>query len=620
MSFEITAVDYESDPIERRPAYPPKPVGVAIKYPGKRSKYLSWGAPTENNCTIETAQAELRDVWRGKDSILCHHGKFDLDVGEVHMKLPPLPWQRTHDSEYLLFLSDPHARELALKPSAERVLGTKPEERDVLKEWILANVPEAKRRPSEWGAYICKAPGKLVGKYANGDNERTRGLFDKLMPEIAKRGMGPSYDRERRLMPVLLENERQGIRADLERMEYDYVIYQLTRDAADAWLRKRLKRPNLNLDADKDVAEALDSAGVVTEWTYTPKSKQRSVAKKYMTLDKFHNAKVAAVYGYRVRLSTCLSMFFRPWLEMARSNPGGLIFTNWNQVRQAHGKDLAGARTGRLSSNPNFMNIPKDFEDKDDGYTHPAFLEQLIMLPLMRRYLLPDKGETWGHRDINQQELRFTGHFEDGALCKRYNDEPRFDIHNTMQAFILEELGISLTRTGTKVLNFADLYGRGLGELAKALDVDVATAKRVKAAKAALMPEVSALNDSVKQRGKDGLAITTWGGREYFCEAPMFVKKFNRVMTFEYKLLNYLVQGSSADFTKEAIIAYHEHPRRQARFLVTVHDELNASMRNVKREMAVLREAIENIPGVDVPMLTDGKIGPCWGELTKYVD
>lgn len=624
MPPEITTIDYESEAIERRPAYPPKPVGVAIKYPGKRSKYLSWGAPTENNCTIDEAKRELRDIWRGKNSILCQHGKFDLDVGEVHMGLPPLPWERTEDTEYLLFLHDPHARSLALKESAERILGTKPEERDLLKEWILAHVPEAKRRPSKWGAHICKAPGKLVGRYACGDTERTWGLRKFLHPEIVKRGMLHAYQRELRLMPVLLENERRGIRADLERMEYDHVIYLLMREAADEWLRRALKSPNLNLDADKDVANALADAGVVTEWTYTEPTKThpsgvRSISKKNMPLERFHNKKIASVYGYRVRLSTCISMFFRPWLEMARSNSDQLIYTNWNSVRQASGNGLVGARTGRMSCNPNFMNIPKDFEDKDDGYVHPSF-SSLAALPLMRKYLLPDKGETWGHRDINQQELRFTAHFEDGALCQRYNDEPRFDIHSTMQAFILEDLGIALTRNGVKILNFADLYGRGLGELAKGLNVDAATAKRVKAAKAALMPEVDELNKNVKMRGESGEAIVTWGGRQYYCEPPMFVKKHKRVMTFAYKLLNYLVQGSSADFTKEAIIAYHNHPKRQARFLVAVHDELNASMGNVKREMEVLREAIENIPGVDVPMLTDGKTGSCWGELTKYVN
>jgi DNA polymerase I-like protein with 3'-5' exonuclease and polymerase domains len=92
-------------------------------------------------------------------------------------------------------------------------------------------------------------------------------------------------------------------------------------------------------------------------------------------------------------------------------------------------------------------------------------------------------------------------------------------------------------------------------------------------------------------------------------------------MTYEYKLLNYLIQGSAADVTKEAILRYHRHPKKQGRFLITVYDEINVSAERGwhDQEMAVLKEAMESIE-CDVPMLTDAKIGPNWATLKRYED
>lgn len=638
---DAVILDFETEAIASRPVYPPKPVGMAIEFPGERKgRYYSWGHPTNNNCTWGDAHLALERAWESGLPIVCHHSKFDVDVAEIHMRMRPLPWERIHDTEYLLFLSDPHARSLALKPSATRILGMPPEERDAVRDWLVEHRFITKRQ-TDWGAYICKAPGDIVGKYAVGDTTRTKRLFQKLLAEIQVRNMNRAYDRERHLMPILLRAERVGIRADLERMRRDWIMYSKALEFADNWLRKKLHAPNLNLDADQELGEVLDREGVVTEWTWTKggrgRAPQRSVSKKNLTIDNFKNRQIALVYAYRVRLSTCLSMFLSTWIEMAEAS-GGFIYTNWNQVRQADGKGFRGTRTGRLSSNPNLQNIPKDFEDKDDHYEHPAFLKELPPLPLMRMYLLPDENCLWLHRDYNQQELRMLAHFEDGPLCQRYNAEPRFDIHTAMQTG-LREMAIELTRTGTKILNFSDVYGKGLTGLAESLHVDREMATRIKEAKRQLMPGVDALTLKVKQRGIQGLPIRTWGGREYYAEKPAFSKKFGRVMDFYYKLLNYLIQGSSADVTKEATIRYDEDPRRESRFLLTVHDEENASSPSIKglskkavkdlvtREMRILGQCMESVAhegpsGPDdrvmVPMLTDGKTGVNWGTLTKF--
>ena len=488
-----------------------------------------------------------------------------------------------------------------------------PEEQEELKEWILRNVPEAKG--SDWGAYICRAPGGLVGRYADGDVIRTNGLFCKLWDQVEADGMLRAYDRERELMPILLENERQGVKVDLKLLRHDAEVYQAALEKAENYIRERLGVPELNLDAKGALADALDSSGVVTEWA-TTKTGKRSTAKDKMTFDRFNDQNVAMTLGYRSRLKTCLGTFILPWLAMAEAS-GGKIFTNWNQVRQNNkDDDTKGTRTGRLSSSPNFQNIPKNLEEKEDGYEHPAFLG-VPELPRMRRYVLPDgRDGVVLHRDYNQQELRILAHFEDGALLERYQNDPTMDIHTFVQQEIKRITGVEYLRAQVKQVNFGIIYGMGYGALAKKINDTVDTAKRIKTAQRRALPGMAQLEREVKHRGGTNQNITTWGGRHYFCEPPLV--KDGRTITFEYKLLNYLIQGSAADITKQAIINY-DKLKQHGRFIITVHDEINivCPKKYAKEEMALLRQAMETIP-LDVPLLSDGKVGPNWGEMEKF--
>jgi len=271
-----------------------------------------------------------------------------------------------------------------------------------------------------------------------------------------------------------------------------------------------------------------------------------------------------------------------------------------------------------MSSNPNFMNIPKSFEDKGDFYEHPAHVKSLPLLPLMRDYILPDPRGVFMHRDYNQQEFRILAHFEDGELCQRYKDEPRMDIHTLVQDLIAEITGHRYPRGPVKSINFGKVYGMGLGKLAQAIGSTVDDAKRLSDAHRKALPGVRALEKSIKDMSKRGEPITTWGGRQYYVEDPKIIA--GRLQTFEYKLLNYLIQGSAADCTKEAIIRY-DAERKESRFMLTVHDEINLSCppKAVKKEMKMLADVMHSVE-FDVPMLSDGKTGTRWGKLTKYED
>lgn len=606
----MIVLDFETEEIKDKPDYPPAPVGVALLWNGVAS-YLAWGHPTGNNCTPAKGRQILEKVWASGEAIVMHHAAFDIAVARKAFNLPELPWQRVHDTMFLLFLTDPHSRDLGLKPAAERLLGMPPDERDAVRDWLV-DYGFCKRNDKKWGRFISQAPGDLVGKYAVGDVVRTARLFKLLYKEVKDRGMKEAYDRERKVMPILMRNEEVGMRLDVERLRKDLDVYTAAKDRADRYLKKRLG--DINIDSDAELADALEYKGIVTEWKLT-KTGRRSTAKGALTPQMFSDQRVAQALGYRNRLATCIGTFMEPWLERSFN---GRLSTTWNQVRSTESGG-SGTRTGRPSTNrPNFLNIPKTFSDKNDGYVHPEWL-RVPELPLMRRYILPDEGGVFLHRDFNQQELRILAHFEDGILMERYNDQPDMDIHTYVGELISAAVGHTVQRRAVKILNFGMVYGMGLGKLAEGLALAIDEAKKLKDAQMAAIPGLKHLNSAIRATVRAGEPIRTWGGREYYVEPPKM--KNGRMMDFTYKLMNYLIQGSAADFTKEALIRY-DATKVNSRFLVTVYDEINISApkRHVKEEMEILRIAMEDVPGLDVPMLSDGKSGPNWGELEKYND
>lgn len=629
----VHGVDFETLPIDQRPRYPPTPTAVSIALPGKKPRRFIWGHPSGNNCTKKDAQNALQAIWKPTNNILCHHGKFDVDVAETHMGCKRLPALNMHDSLFTSYLYDPHQRDLGLKKIAELWLDQPPEERDVIDEWAKANRAELlgkfHTKPFKPGAYIGYAPGEIVGPYMDGDVTRSRDIFKMTYQYVVENGMLEAYQREQQCMPIFLDNERIGIRVNVDLLRKDEAAYSTCLEATDAWLRKKLKT-SCSFDNDADTAEALERSGQVRpdQWILT-KGGARSVAKGNLTPDMIKDPTVAQAMGYRNRLSTCLKMFMRPWLAQAEIM-GGYITTNWNQVTGPDG----GTRTGRPSTNKhNFLNVSKAW-GVDDGYLHPAKLAFLkaMELPLVRRYMLADEGGMWLHRDYNGQELRLMAHAEDGPLMAAYQANPRMDVHQHVADLIEEVTRKSFARKNVKIANFRIIYGGGAPATAAGIGCSLAEAKELLEAHAKALPSVKGkggLSDTTKAIGRSGEAVITWGGRMYFVEPPSFSKKYGRHMTYEYKLLNYYCQGSAADVTKQALINYSSHPKRRGRFLVTVYDEINSSSPAAKaekarlaaatQEMAVLRESMESVSEtIDVPMLSDGKWGMTWGDQSTF--
>lgn len=586
-------IDFETQAIRGNPtAWPPEPVGMAYKWSGQPGKYVGWGHPTGNNASgPDKAKRIVAGALADDVPLVFQNAKFDTSIIQYLWGMDlPVP-TRVHDTLYQIFLADPYASSFSLKPSAERILDWPPDEQDKLKEWILDHID---CKPTEWGAHIADAPGSLVADYAIGDVDRTEALFLHLRKDTPTE----AYEREQLLMPIMQESERNGIRVNADKFDADLEMYEAALLRCEDWLRRTLKNDHIEFSKGAQVADALEKAGKIGQWVLTPTGK-RSTSKE--NLEAAVNSPLVLKYmQYRNALAHCLQNFMRPWRIQRVS---GRLHPEWNQVRQAKtDRDPKGARTGRLSSGrPNFMNVPNPYENPIPK-TYPS-------LPVMREYLLPEPGHVWCKRDYSQQELRIMAHYSEGRLYQRYQENPKVDAHDETMDLVKQHTGKEFLRKSIKITGFSVIYGSGVRGLSHQLGVGYPEAQEVRDAYFAALPEVPILMDACQGRGRAGTGIRTWGGRHYLSEPSHDGRDFH------YKLLNYLIQGSAADCTKEAIIRWNEDKGR-GQFLCTVHDEINISAPKAswKQDMKRLTTAMESIE-FEVKMLSDGSVGKSWAKL-----
>lgn len=604
--------DFETAGIVGNPIFnPPCPVGVAIKVDNQPSYYLAWGHPTGNNCTWEHARAALLTALRAHPDWLAHNSPFEAAVLRKWFKVTKGNPLRFHDTQYLVFFYDPYAHSLSLKPSAERILGLPPTEQDEVKDWVLRNVPGAKL--SDWGAHISKAPGDLVGRYACGDVDRTKLLFDHCYTYSEENGMLEAYERELLLAPILAETSVRGTRIDVDKLVEDSRVYIKAKTAAEEYVFRQLGE--FNIDSDREFADALDRAGQIEEWVLTPTGK-RSTARKNL-VGRIKDAELLTAIAYRGVLSTCLGTFALPWLEQAAANKGR-VHPQWNQVRGDRGADgdLTGTRTGRMSCrDPNLQNIPNDFE----GLAIPAFIQDIVgarnPVILMRKYMIPEEGHSWVKRDFAAQEMRIMAHFAEGKLFEAFKAHPDTDPHVMVKGIIDAMTGSDMPRKYVKITGFGIMYGRGITNLSMALGVPDVEGKAVRDAYFAALPEVKELSFATRDAGKRGTGIRTSGGRVYYREPDPAGRDLS------YKLLNYLIQGSAADQTKQSMIDWRAAAPADQHLIAAVHDEINISVPTDQKRsgMKTLREAMD-APRFDVPFRSEGFAGPNWADIETYND
>lgn len=606
----MIALDFETLPITREEMYP-KPVGVALLSPTAPKGYYVRGTPSQQHDAI------MRELKRHKTCEVVMHGGvgFDLGVARKWLKIE-LPIERVHDTLVLAFLDDPYRR-LALKPLASRLLGIAPDEQHDLRAWILKNVPEARRSPQKWGAWIAQAPGYLVEPYAIGDVVRTAKLFKLLSRNVKRDGMWPAYRREIEATPILLENELRGIPLDRPRLVRDLATFEELLERTDERLCKLLHSKNLLIDSGEDVAAHIERLHDIA----LPKTAKGSVKTDVATIAAvLPPGELRSTLLYRSALAYDVRTFMSPWASISRAD--GRLRTHWNLVGGT-GRVGGGTRTGRLSSEPNMQNLTSTEKReqllKSLGKA-PRWLSEWS-LPVLRSYIIPEKGEVLIGRDYSQQELRLMAHFENDLICAMYNRNPSLDVHQMVGDMIKAVTGFELSRKIIKVLNFCTLYGGGAPAIARRGGMSLDEARRVRDLYFTSMPTIKGLILDTQAEARSGY-IETIGGRIYEVENGVDDEGFVRDLA--YKLVNYMIQGSAADQMKEALrqLFIQRKTLLGASFKLTVHDELlfsapkkaaREALRRIDRIMVDTAKTFK----LRVPFLTDGYMGPNWALVKK---
>jgi DNA polymerase-1 len=580
-------LDFETEAIQpRHISYPPVPVGLAVFCPetGEKEYYVG-----------DKMKERLSEIYDSGVETCWHNAIFDLDVAETHLGLK---WPTNfHDTLILSFLHDCHAPSLSLKNLANDWCGMAPDEQADLRDWILANVPGS--TSTNFGAYISLAPVELVAPYAIGDVVRTHALWQHT--SAIRLEQSEAYEREIKLLRVLITMERNGLKVDRKAMLDSADKMSKDIQICDDWIRARLGVPDLEVTSGAQLAKALIDSDCWDRSKQWPTTKTGKPSTNKQTVEEMiTDPALIDVLKYVGTARVFLNTFCLPWLE--QSERTGKIYQGFNSVRGERG----GTRSGRLSTSPNFQNIPA-------RYSPPKHLPiQLNPLPKVREWILPDdEDSTLVSVDYNSQELRIFAHFENGALASQYRNNSSADIHKWVGELLSKALGREVTRLQSKTLGFGILYGSGAPSISEMLHISMEEASElISAYKTHVAPELARINQIMKQRYTNNIPFRTLGGRKVKGEPAKYQN--GRKQSFDYKMLNLLVQGSSADQTKQAMVDF-PFPEM---LRLSVHDELVISCPRDKTELygKILAETMINALPLSVPVLADVKFGKNYGE------
>ena len=171
-------------------------------------------------------------------------------------------------------------------------------------------------------------------------------------------------------------------------------------------------------------------------------------------------------------------------------------------------------------------------------------------------------------------------------------------------------------RSAAKAVNFGIVYGISDFTLARNLHISRAEARDYIDRYFARYPGVKAYLDAAVSSARElGYARTLMGRRRYLPE--IHSSNFNVRSFGERCAMNSPIQGTAADIIKLAMVRVHDAFRREglsARLVLQVHDELmvEAPEAEVPRVQELLRECMENVITLAVPLKTDLSVGRNW--------
>ncbi len=590
---KVVAIDLETcDPglIKDGPGWPRKigsVIGISISS-GDFTAYYPIAHEGGGNMDRGAVIKYIRDICED-DSIekVFHNAQYDigwLSVIEIEVK------GRIHDTMVAMALIDENRFSYTLNSISFDYLGEYKNE-SKLKEAALAFGVDPKSE-------MYKLPATFVGEYAEEDARLTLKLHEKLSWEIKKDNLETIYDIECRLINVIFNMTKKGVRFDLDRC---LILNDKFRNKEKKILKrlKDLTNHKVEIWAAASIAKAFDSLNLPYE--RTEKTNAPSFTKMFL-MD--HPHELPRLIMQARELNKLRGTFLQ---GLVNHNTSGRIHAHINQIRS----DSGGTVTGRFSySHPNLQQIPNRGQFAGS----------------IRKLFIPEMGEYWLKADYSQQEPRLLTHWaclvgQMGAEeVKEAYKKSDLDFHQQTA----EMAGVE--RRLAKTIGLGVMYGMGYNKLARELDIEPPEAKKMLADFRKRVPFMQGMLEAVMNRANSKGIVRTLLGRKCRFDLweptqwgvhkalPLNQAKveygdaIKRAGT--YKALNRLIQGSAADQTKKAMVDIYEELGIVP--LIQVHDELDCSVKS-EIEARKIKNIMETCVELEVPSKVDTDLGESWG-------
>lgn len=592
-------------------------VGVSFAIEDGPKHYLPFGHEGGDNLPEEQVLGYLREQGLGfEGDIVGANLSYDLDyLWEAGVEFPQVRSYRD------VQIADPLIYELhqsyKLGTISERH-GLPPKTEDLLREAAAAYGVDPK-------GGMWRLPARYVGEYAEDDADLPLRILRRQERLIEEKDLWDIFNLESEVLPVLVRMRRRGVRVDQDHLR-KVEEWSLEQEA------EALRLVKDQTGCQIAVGDVWAAGALVPALRYigldipTTSQGNPSVSQELFATSEHPVVKAIARARKVNKLRTTFAASVRKYMVNAR------IHCTFNQIaRETEAGDQKGARYGRLSAtDPNLQQQPS----RDD------------FASFWRKIYLPEEGSLWASDDYSQQEPRWTTHFAavmdlPGAreAAQAYHDDPTLDNHQ----FMADLTG--LPRKFAKNIYLGVCYGEGGAKLCRELGLPTRWAFGTRqdgwkiwhfdSQREALAfrserqlegriweaageegqeildtfnnraPFIKKLAKKAEQAAKSRGYIITGGGRRLH-----FPVRQDGTYDWAHKSLNRLIQGTSADQTKKAIVAIE---RAGHHLMLQMHDETGNSVDSPKEANAI-GEIMRDVVEARVPFRVDVEIGPSWGE------
>lgn len=396
-----------------------------------------------------------------------------------------------------------------------------------------------------------------------------------------------SYQIDEKLKPILRKMEEIGVKLDvklLERLskEASLGLEKLTKKAHD------LVGYEFNLDSPSQLSRILYKELKIDPGKAGIRKGKAHFSTGASALEKIidRHELVDLILKYR-ELAKLKNTYLDPLAKLVDEN---------DRVHTHYAVDTA---TGRFSSkNPNLQNIPTRTDQGKE----------------VKKAFVCEKGYRLLKFDYSQIELRIVAHLSgDSDMVNVFKSGK--DIH----AETGKKMGVD--RRMAKVINFGVLYGMGSYGLSQRLGITLEKAQEFINTYFSTYPGLKKyFDETIKQAKKNGFVETLYARRRDVSQLDSKIYSVRK--NGERIAVNTPAQGTAAEIIKLAMIDLDQKDltnKEDIKMILQVHDELVFEIKEnkVKDYAKKIKNVMENVVKLDVPLEVTGEVGDNWGEMEE---